>query len=75
MKEKSHVYDYDVGPNINPCGAVLLTLAAGACRLVIGQLAKDKKWPPGQWAFDGRKNIYTPKASLPREERSYQVRL
>jgi hypothetical protein len=45
----------------------------GCRRLVVSQLAKDQKWPPGKWAFDGRKNIYTPTAFLPKEERSYQV--
>ena len=45
----------------------------GGRRLVVLQLAKDQKWPPGKWAFDGRKNIYTPTAFLPKEERSYQV--
>jgi len=40
---------------------------------VVAQLAKDQKWRPGQWAFDGRKNIYSPDQFLPKEERSYQV--
>ena len=44
-------------------------------RLVVAQLAKDQKWRPGQWAFDGRKNIYSPDQFLPKEERSYQVKL
>ena len=39
----------------------------------MAQLAKDQQWRPGQWAFDGRKNIYSPDQFLPKEERSYQV--
>ena len=40
---------------------------------MVAQLAKDQKWRPGQWAFDGRKNIYSPDQFLAKEERSYQV--
>ena len=47
--------------------------ACTSCRLVIAQLAQDSRWPVGQWAFDGRKNIYTPTGWLPREERTHQV--
>ena len=52
---------------------IVLNLHCDFRRLVVSQLAKDQKWQPGQWAFDGRKNIYTPAAFLPKEERSYQV--
>ena len=41
---------------------------------MLQSLAEQQKWKPGTWAFDGRKNIYSPRQFLPKEERSYRVR-
>ncbi len=36
-------------------------------------LADQQGWPP-HWAFDGRKNMYSPEAFLPQHETRYTVR-
>ena len=45
------------------------------CRLVMSKLADQQGWAKaGGWAFDGRKNIYTPSEWLPPHEVLHTVR-
>ena len=47
--------------------------AVCAHRDVMRELADKEGWPVG-WAFDGRKNMYSPELFLPQHETQYEVR-
>ena len=52
-----------------------LTRGMWPCRLVMSKLADQQGWAKaGGWAFDGRKNIYTPSEWLPPHEVLHTVR-
>lgn len=73
----SEAYHYDVDirgagrpeapeqPPPEPRGAsALRPLPAEICRAAMLQLSRDRQWPEGYWAFDGRKNMYAPFTQL-----------
>jgi len=41
-------------------------------RQVMQELSTQQKWPLGSWAYDGRKNIYSPSRFLPQRSQ-YEV--
>ena len=61
---------------ISKCSSWLLRqrteLTGTSCRLVIKQLAQTERWERGEFAYDGRKNIYSPRKFLPQRSQ-YEV--
>jgi hypothetical protein len=56
-------YDIDILPVEDVCkpkGPADRPLPPRLCRSIMNELGSVKKWPSG-WAFDGRKNLYSPK--------------
>ncbi len=47
-------------------------LPARLCRMALVSCAKQHRWAAG-WAFDGRKNLYSPQPFLPTDDTSFIV--
>lgn len=55
-------------------GAVNASLPARLGRQIVGKLAEQQRWSAG-WAYDGKKNIYTPNRAFPQASTDYEVSL
>ncbi|GMH42602.1 hypothetical protein BSKO_10521 [Bryopsis sp. KO-2023] len=65
------IFDNPLPDGMEPSGPQLLPITL--CKEIVTKCAQENCWPEGKYAFDGKKNVFTPEEFLAKGKQEFEV--